>query len=379
LAPPPGLPGIKAILGQKFQELVMTIDLSSLFKKALKDERKILRPHFFPATGSDPNHLVNEETYVRLRLARMHLKDRRVLFQTKYPVVNTSTRFAGREGKVEVQFVARPDLAGNTSRSQLDEIVTLDQTILGPILYRGGDLELMLGLYAAPADDWAKRFISLAEGVSKLTLNVPLTTAISMAGAIKKSLEDSMSGDGLDLKLGLDMELKENITLAPGHLVMINAPDKDIDRSVFQVENGELMSGGKVYTGHDYIVLAIEVTRSRSDWQALGYGASWKKLLTVAAEADNIELVKTAYLTFSGVIQASDDLSLADRNAILTLAQERITTIRKQRANTGFLDGLETMGLPEELEQLVNAEVTLPESGSPDLPAPDLWRTDWLD
>lgn len=353
----------------------MPPNLLELFKKALRDERKILRPYFFPAPGADPDRLTNEETYLRLRLSRIYLKDRRVLLQTKYPVVNTAMRFAGQEGLVEVQFVARPDLAGDTNKARLDEIVTLDQTVLGPVLYRGGDMELMLGLYAAPADDWAKRFISLAESVSQLTLNAPLATAVSMAGAIKKSLEDSLSGDGLDLKLGLDMELKENVTLAPGHLVMIGAPEKDVEPTSLRVENGELMRGDTVYTDHDYIVLAIESSRTRSDWMVLGYAGAWKKILTVAANADDIEQVKTEYLKFVGMIQSSDDLSLSDRDAILIKAQERIKTIRQQRAATDFFDGLKDLGT---LEKLINADPSLPVNGGPVVPVTNLMSTDWL-
>ena len=81
----------------------MPIDLGDLFKKALKDERKVLRPYFFAAEQAEPSALVLEEVYIRLRLARMFLKHRRVLFQTKYPIVNALMRFAGMNGKVEVK------------------------------------------------------------------------------------------------------------------------------------------------------------------------------------------------------------------------------------------------------------------------------------
>ena len=345
----------------------MKINLADLFRKALRDERKVLRPYFFADKEAQPQELVIEEVYLRLRLARMFLKHRRVLFQTKYPVVNSLMRFSGLNGKVEVNFVAKPELAGDGDESKLDDIVTLDQTLLGPILYRGGDLELMLGLYSAPADDWAKRFIALAEGISQLTLNATLTTAISMASAIKSSIEDSMSGDGLDLKLGLDKELKENEWLAPGYLVMIAAPENEVDVGQLTVKDGELMTKqGAVYNDHDYIVLAIEVTRQRSDWQSLGYGFLWQGLLKTAAEADDIKNVKDAYLTFTGAVMASPDLSWADRSGIVTLAQQRITEIRDARSSTGFFDGLkgidELMAAEQSIEALIEADASvLPE------------------
>ncbi|NCF66906.1 MAG: hypothetical protein GWP61_13090 [Chloroflexi bacterium] len=357
----------------------MPIDLGDMFKKALKDERKLLRPYFFAAEQAEPATLVTEEVYIRLRLARMFLKHRRVLFQTKYPVVNALMRFAGMNGKVEVNFVAKPELAGDSNESRLDDIVTLDQTLLGPVLYRGGDLELMLGLYSAPADDWAKRFISLAEGISQLTLNATLTTAISMASTIKTSIENSMSSDGLDLKLGLDKELKENVWLAPGYLVMIAAPDETIESEALEVKGGELFTRqGAIYTDHDYIVLSIEVTSQRTDWQSLGYGPLWQDLLKTSADADDIETVKSAFVTFSGAILASPDLSWSDRSGIVTLAKQRIKAIREARASTDFLEGLKAADTFLELENLVNEEPVLPTEVDAEQTPESLLETGWI-
>lgn len=353
--------------------------LVSVFKKALKDERKVLRPYFFGVNGAGPAELTTEESYLRLRLARMFLKHRRELFKTKYPVVNALMRFSGLDGKVEVNYVAKPELAGDSEESRLDDVVSLDQTLLGPVLYRGGDLELLLGLYAAPADDWAQRFISLAEGVSALTLNATLTTAISMASTIKSSIENSMASDGLDLKLGLDKELKENVWLAPGYLVMISAPDETVDDENLRVDDGELRTrDGKIYTDHDYIVLAIEVTEQRSDWQSLGYGRLWQDLLETAADVDDVERVKEAYTTFTGAIMSSSDLSWKDRSRIVSLAQQRVKAIRDARVDLDFLGTLKAADDAGQIQNLVEAA---PEEWSEAVVVQtpgQLLNTDWI-
>lgn len=357
----------------------MSVDLANVFKQALRDERKVLRPYFFTSNGAGTAALTTEETYLRLRLSRMFLKNRRELFKTKYPVVNALMRFAGLDGQVEVNYVAKPELAGDSNESRLDDIVTLDQTLLGPVLYRGGDLELMLGLYAAPADDWAQRFISLAEGVSQLTLNATLSTAISMASTIKTSIENSMASDGLELKLGLDKELKENVWLAPGYLVMIAAPDVTIDEGSLRVDDGELKrSDGSIYTDHDYIVLAIEVTDRRSDWQSLGYGRLWQNLLETAADAEDIQQVKDAYTTFAGAIMASSDLSWGDRSGIVSVAQKRVKAIREARTSTDFLEGMKGIDDLMVLEELVEAEPEIPDEFIPVQSPGQLLQSDWL-
>lgn len=299
----------------------MSVDFRTLFSNALRDNNQILRPYFFPDEYADPKQLITEETYLRLRLTRMFLHHRRELFKNQYPVLHALMRVAGLDGPVEAHYVARPELASDGDRRNLDQVVYLDQTLLGPVLYRGGDLDLLLGLYAAPADDWAQRFIGLAEGISQLTLNATLTAAVSMASTVKKAVESTLGQEGLPLKLGLDKELKENEWLAPGYLVMIAAPDDALDKEALVVEDGELLTRqGRIYADHDYIVLAVEVTGSRSDWQSLGYGHQWQSLLKTASDADDVERVKEAYVTFSGAIMASQDLSWQDRSAIVALA-----------------------------------------------------------
>lgn len=358
----------------------MSIDLGNLFKQALKDERKVLRPYFFPADQSTTNPFVAEETYLRLRLARMFLKHRREYFQTKYPVVNSYARVAGLENRLAYNIVVQPQISGNSDQKQLVDVVSLDQTLLGPILYRGGDLELMLGLYAAPADDWAKRFIKLAEGISLLTLNATVTAAVAMAGTVTNVLADTLGGDGLDLKLGLNIELQQNKWLTPGYLVMIAAADDEIEQAGLRVEKGELLTAtNQIYSTHDYIVIEIESMTQRSDWQALGYGRLWQTLLNRAAEADNIQIVKDAYTTFSSAILASEDLSWPDRRAIIELTQQRVKAIRDARAGADFLDGIKGLESLLTIEALVTEEAVFAASPQTNATPSDLLATDWIE
>ncbi|MBK8986360.1 MAG: hypothetical protein IPM39_09805 [Chloroflexi bacterium] len=357
----------------------MSINFGNLFKQALKDERKVLRPYFFPAASDAAVPLVTEESYLRLRLARMFLKNRRELFKTHYPVVNAQMHFPGLDGEVEVNFVVQPDLPGQGEGAELVDVVTMNQTLLGPVLYRGGDLKLLLGLYAVPGEDWAQRFIKVAEGVSQLAMSAPLATAVSLANVIKTSVENSFASDSLDLRLGLDSELRAGDWLQTGYLVMIAAPDEQLNPGALRITDGELRDAdGNIYTAHDYLVLAIEVTSQRSDWQALGYGTLWQKLLKTAADADDIQAVKESYTTFSGAILASADLSWSDRSAIATLAQQRIKAIRDARSAADFFAGMKGMDALLKIEALMTQEPVLPDEGVVGKTAIELLQTDWL-
>lgn len=359
------------------------MNFREFFTKTIKAEQQILRPYFFADDMADPAKLETEETYFRLRLTRMFLQHQREWFKSKYPIVHTLVRFAGLDGTVETHFIAKPEMAAGEETGSLDQIVTLDKTVLGPILYRGGDLGLLLGLYSAPADDWAQRFLDLAEGVSKFIPAAPavLQQGLTITNTVKKAVEGMLTGDGVSLKLGLDKELKENEWLAPGYLVMIAAPDDEIDQAALVVEDGELLTRqGRIYNAHDYIVLAIEVTDSRSDWQSLGYGHLWQSLLKTAGEADDVAQVKQAYIMFSGAVMGSSDLSWRDRNAIVKLAQKRVKAIRDARAGDGFLEGLKGVKVDDAFEQMLHVDedalYDVMDEGVED--SSELLATDWI-
>jgi hypothetical protein len=307
----------------------------------------------------------------------MFLKNRRELFKTHYPVVNAQMSFAGLDGDVEVNFIVQPALPTQSDQAALVDVVTLNQTLLGPVLYRGGDLKLMLGLYAVPGEDWAQRFIKVAEGVSQLAMNAPLATAVSLASVVKTSVENSFASDGLDLRLGLDGELQAGNWLKPGYLVMIAAPDNAVNPGSLRVDEGELRdAAGKIYTEHDYLVLAIEVTRQRSDWQSLGYGTVWQKMLKTAADSDDVQAVRDSYTAFSGAILASSDLSWSDRSAIVAAAQQRVKEIRELRSGADFITKQAHATL--QLERLRRARLVLSDEAHSDHTMSDLLQTNWL-
>jgi hypothetical protein len=355
----------------------MSITIRDFFRRALKDERKVLRPYFFTAREAETTQLAPEESYLRLRLSRMFLKNRRELFKTHYPVVNAQTSFAGLDGEVEVNFIVQPTLPTQSGQTALVDVVTLNQTLLGPILYRGGDLKLMLGLYAAPAEDWAQRFIKMAEGASQLAMNAPLVTAVCLAGVVKTAVENSFTSDGLDLRLGLDSELQADNWLKPGHLVMIAAPDEALNPGTLRVDDCELRdASGNIYVEHDYLIIAIEVTKQRSDWQPLEYGSIWQKLLKTAADSDDLQAVRDSYTTFSGAILVSSDLSWPDRNAIIATAQQRVKEIRDLRSGADFIT--KSVEALLKIEGLIEAEPVLPADALLAHSPAELLQSDWI-
>lgn len=327
------------------------MDIREFFTNVLTEQGKLFKPRFFPDEASEIQVFELEETYLQIRLLQMFLKQTRELYKTRYPIVHALFRFSGLEGQVEVNQLVTPLAPGQTRSERLNRVISLNQNLLGPILYRGGSVELLIGLYSAPASDWAERFLNLAQEVSALAMQAQLTTAISIAKPIKASVEGLLGANDIDLKLGLNIDLRPNKWLQPGYLAIIDAPANEIQTIELFVDDGALYTRRGPYDEHDLLLLAVEAYSQRGDWQQLGLGGLWKRLIEIAAMSDSKDAVTERYIQFSGAVMGSEDLSWADRQAICQLAQRRVVGIRKSRT-IDFLAGVKA-GDADVLEPLM--------------------------
>lgn len=326
-----------------------------LFDSVLRTEAEVSKAYFFENESSKIRGFELEETYFKLKLSRMFLRHSREFFQTKYPVVHALMRFAGMDEILEVHQVITPSVPGDASTGELKQVIVVDQVLLGPILYRGDSLELLIGLYAAPGDDWAEKFIALAQSVSAIAIQGPVSTAIALAKPVKESIDGLLKTDSLKLKTGLKSTLEKKNWFQPGHLAVISAPANEVDQRSLRVEDGTLVQSGngQFYEEHDYLLLEIEALDRREDWQRLGFGSLWNRLLELAAEEDDKERVGEKYMQFTGAVLASPDLSWTDRQTIVKLAQDKIARIRELRS-TAFLETLRSEDEPDRLKILKN-------------------------
>lgn len=133
----------------------------------------------------------------------------------------------------------------------------------------------------------------------------------------------------------------------------------------------------KVLRPYFFAAESADVVKLETDWQSLGYGQLWQDLLKTATDANDVQQVKEAYITFSGAVLSSRDLSWQDRRGIVTLAQRRVKEIREARSADSLFDGMkggdmfdEPLSDEEELEIILNG--SLPSTS-------ELLADDWID
>ena len=310
-------------------------------------ERSREKYALFLPTESETSSPVNEDSYVAIQLTRMFLKHSRELYSTKFPVVHAVFRLAGLDGAVEVNRIVSPVVPGARDARQFDRVLTINQLLLGPTLYRGGAIDLQLGLYASPGEDWAQRFLELAQNVSALAIQSSLAVGASLLRPVKQSIDTIIGANRLDLKVGISTQLEPGAWLRNGHLVVIASPDFPVTGADLQVHDGGLFDASGAYTDRDYIVLEIRVLPNRTDWQYLGLGRHWKQLILTASRAREKKEVEQAYLAFATAVLGNDDLTWTDRQAICSLGKARVVSIREDRS-TQFLDGMRSAGDADE-------------------------------
>jgi len=207
-----------------------------------------------------------DTAYVVVRLSEMYLRDARVLWRKTYPMLHASVTHAGSESHT----VAGPAQLRTFGDTNLDRAVTLNYVLAGPTPMRGGDLTVMVGLYAVPGEDTAAAFISVAT-VSGLALG----TIPALVTAVRTGVERVIGLDTVALQLGVLDTFSPGKPLRSGFLVGIAADASTVRSDRLWIDKGgHLIAGNdpptaKRYVDHDYLVIDIERREARDDWASL--------------------------------------------------------------------------------------------------------------
>jgi hypothetical protein len=318
------------------------VNLIALVDSLLNGRNALYDYHFIPDPAAGALALRADQVYFRVILTRMYLENRRRLFQTQYPVVHALLRFSTAEGPMDINRVIQPVAPGQQDASQLDRVITLNLPLLPLTVYRGGDLELLIALYAAPADNWAQQFLDLAKNISELPLAglSPLEPAIQVGQILNDSLSSALRLNRLDLQVGLNTALISNQTFRSGTIAIVDAPTTQVNSADLSIQQDRLYLSGQPFTDSDYMLLRIDVTASRDDWQNIGGLARQRRQLEeAAARWRDKGLVREQFMTFMSAVVLAD-LTSGDMQRIRDWARERVIDIRRQRAGSVIPDGI---------------------------------------
>lgn len=266
------------------------------------------------------------DDYVVVRIASMFLRDSRRLWLKLSPLAHATVGLNGRVGPRTETAVIGPAQFGELASAPADRSVILFQRLAGPMVWRGGDLDLAVGLFAVPKD---KAAVALLDTLAQLSgLGIPgLSQADEVARIVKGGVEGLMGLDGTAPVLGVRVVLRGVGEAAPCMLAGIAAPAREVDFDRLWVKEGRLMTGQsptslRPYEAHDHLVISVERGPAREDWRGLpkllAHEAAFRDILTkrdLPIEERKKQL-SDAFRGFDSDLEAEDELTSSDKSRV---------------------------------------------------------------
>jgi hypothetical protein len=106
--------------------------------------------------------------YLRIWLNGLYMENRRVLYQMRCPLAHAACRFNYASGAQDLRLVVGEGQSDNLAVA-VDRAVNLNYPLLGPVPYRGGDVELQIALVAMKKSDYGDQLLdySCAQSVDR--------------------------------------------------------------------------------------------------------------------------------------------------------------------------------------------------------------------
>lgn len=268
-----------------------------------------------------------DKAYLSIFLRSMRIVDVRRGWTKFYPAVHSYVAVPHLRGQLaEFQVVTSPSRLAELDTAHLDRVITLNQRLLGPIPYRGGDLKLEIGLFSVKSDDLAKPFLgvletmALAAGVSFVGVAAPFIDPL------KKGLELLTGSNNVNLEIGLSVDIASPRT---GLFAVMRTSREAVNIDDIMVSAGDfhLSEKGKSLREFPYFVFSIEGSAERDEWFMIPEIATIYAELQEAVKSSHRGKVDDAYAAFRRTVLTSPDLLAGDAKRLVQTVEEDLAAI----------------------------------------------------
>ena len=275
-----------------------------------------------------PTPVVPDKNYFEVRIDSMRLRHSRVGFKKFHAAVHSFFTYTHTEsGRVEMQSLTSPKKLQELDKSSLANVLIINQTVLGPVPYRGGTLQLEMGLFAVEADDVGKSFLSFVGEVSDVAGVSYLKSALPILGLVKSGVDLLLgTNKATSLEVGVADETKSPQT---GTYILVAADKSEIDEEAFSLDSDKrLLMNNEPFDGANYFVYSVDASTTRSDWATIpdlrgGYNAVITALRARRPENDVNALLDSLRV----LCITTPDLLAADADQVFRRAEEVVKKV----------------------------------------------------
>src|ERR1039458_9076544 len=263
-----------------------------------------------------------EDGYLNVWLQSFRITNVRKGLKKFYGTVYSFTSLPILDGnggkKAEFQVATTPGQLKNIDAEHVDRIIVLNKRLLGPIPYRGGDVELEVGLFSIKEADLAGPFLSVLDSLSKTAGVSFISAALPFAGPLKDGI-NLLSGASSDsiLEIGLSTVYSPAET---GYFAIMRAQQNQVDPAQLRIDNNRQLvedRTGKPISDYPYLVFRVEVSKQREDWFLIPDLAAAYKALRDEIKGGVLNKINDAFAVFRRTALTCPDLLLADAKLLV--------------------------------------------------------------
>ena len=290
---------------------------NDIFKKRSEDWFYYHLPRTQTPDDIEIKNLAPEKDYVNIFLKSMRIVNVRNGLSKFYGTVHSFSKLLHRSGKqAEFNLVTTPGKLEQLDAKNLDRVINLNKRLLGPAAYKGGDLELEVGLFSIKSADLAAPFISLLEEMSGLAGVSFIGAALPYVKPIQNGINLLTGGQAKTiLEIGLSKTFDK---ISTGYYVVMRVPKDQIDVTDVKVDNDFRLTDkeGNPIKDYPYMVIQISSTPNKDDWSNIPeIQEAYSKLIDDVKKGD-YNSAKESLLIFKRIVYLSNDLLLEDSKKI---------------------------------------------------------------
>jgi hypothetical protein len=258
-----------------------------------------------------------DQAYFVVRMKEMYLETSRKLWRKLYPMLHGFVSSSLREENA----VAGPSQLRELGESSSDRLLNLNFRLAGPTAYKGGDVRLLVGLYAVPGADAARALVDTVGTLASLG-GIAIGPSLEIARAVKAGVERVVGLDEARLQLGVDYTFPAGQPLVTGQYVGVAAPAAEVAFDQLWLRDGRLLTGddpvsASPFEAADYLVIAVEHVEAYTDWPALpGMADAQRRISTAMSQGTADEKrarVREVWPEFQQLVDESPYLTKPDR------------------------------------------------------------------
>jgi hypothetical protein len=225
-----------------------------------------------PQGAPDPARAIKKgEEYVVITARSSRIVNVRKFTGKFYGCIHARSHYLHEDrGDIEYQTLLSPNLMKELDPAHLENVITIDQPILGPVPYIGG-LGVELGLFSVKGADLAGPYIDLLTSLADTAGVGSFAKALPFVDPLRKGLDLLLGNSGqAELEIGLDRPTWADLQTGTWLIIRVPKGTKGLDRLRLDKDDFGLVDDqGKAYRDQPYIVFRIDATDRRDDWMKI--------------------------------------------------------------------------------------------------------------